>query len=308
MKVIHDAAELPGVPRRVCVAIGVFDGVHLGHQQVIRQTIADASHYEAAGVVVTFDRHPNSIVAPRAVPPSVYSAEQKLEAIAALGAEATLEVRFDEAFSRQKAEDFIASLIHGFGSLRSICVGRDFTFGYKRGGNVTLLQELGAQNGFQVHALSAVSLDGEVVSSTRIRECIKSGDLDRASQMLGRDYQISGVVIRGDQLGTRLGFPTANVGVTGLVVPPTGVYVVHVFRKGKLLRGVANMGVRPTLGSTSQDVRLEVHLLDFEQDLYGEVLAVQFIKHLRGEMKFESLEALKSQIARDVANAQGCFT
>lgn len=307
MKVIHDAAELPGVPRRVCIAIGVFDGVHLGHQQVIRQTIADASHHEAAGVVVTFDRHPNSIVAPQAVPPSVYSRAQKFEAIATLGAEATLEVKFDEVFSRQLAEDFIASLVRGFGSLRSICVGRDFSFGYKRGGNVALLQKLGAQNGFQVHALSAVALDGEMVSSTRIRECIKAGDLDRASQMLGRDYQISGQVVRGDQLGTRLGFPTANVDVGGLVVPPTGVYAVHVFRKRDLLRGVANLGVRPTIGSGAEEVRLEVHLMEFNQGLYGEVLTIQFIKHLRREMKFESLEALKSQIARDVEAARNSF-
>lgn len=307
MKIIHQAAELPGVPRRVCIAIGVFDGVHLGHQQVIRQTISDASHHEAASVVVTFDRHPSSVVAPKAIPPAVYSLEQKLDAIAALGADACLVIRFDEEFSRRSAGDFVNSLARDFGALRSICVGREFSFGYRRQGNVQLLEQLGRVHGYQVHALSAVALDGLTVSSTRIRECIRAGDLDGASQMLGRDYGIAGKVVEGDRLGRQLGFATANVNVVGLVVPPAGVYAVHVHLQNRRLRGVANVGVRPTLAAASTDTRLEVHLLDFEDDLYGTMLTVQFVERLRGEVRFESIEALKAQIARDVAKARQCF-
>jgi riboflavin kinase/FMN adenylyltransferase len=307
MKILHDAAELPGVPRRVCIAIGVFDGVHLGHQQVIRQTTADASHHEAAAVVVTFDRHPNSVVAPAAVPPAIYSLEQKLAAIAGLGIEATLVIRFDQAFSRLAAEDFIADLRRGFGSLRSVCVGREFTFGHRRRGNVALLERMGDENGFQVHALAALALDGQVVSSTRIRERIHMGDLDAAGQMLGRDYLISGTVISGDHLGEKLGFPTANLDVSGLVTPPSGVYAVHAFHRSRLLRGVANIGSRPSVTSTPTPPRLEVHLLDFNGRLYGETLSIQFIQRLRAEAKFESLEALRDQIRRDVDRARECF-
>lgn len=307
MKIIHEAAELPGVPRRVCIAIGVFDGVHLGHQQVIRQTITDASHHESASVVVTFDRHPNSVVAPQAVPPAIYSLEQKLGAIAALGIEATLLIRFDEEFSRKPAEQFIRGLIHGFGSLCSMCVGREFTFGYRRQGNVTLLDQVGREHGFQVHALSEVALDGKVVSSTRIRECIQAGNLDEASQMLGRDYQIAGAVLEGDRLGRQLGFPTANVDVDGLVLPPRGVYAVHVFHGGKLLRGVANLGMRPTVGKEVAKMSLEVHIFDFEAEIYGSTLTVQFIERLREEMKFDSLDSLRRQIARDAEQARSRF-
>ncbi len=307
MNVLQAAAELPGAPRRVCAAIGVFDGVHLGHQQVIRQTIADASHQEAVSVVVTFDRHPNTVVAPHAVPPAIYSLEQKLSAIASLGTDATLVIRFDEAFSKRTAESFIEELRQGFGVLRSLCVGREFTFGHRRQGNVALLERMGSENSFQVHWLAAVALDGQVVSSTRIRERIQAGDLDAASQMLGRDYEIVGPVMTGDRLGRTLGFPTANLDVRGLVTPPTGVYAVHVQLHGKLLRGVANLGSRPTLGTDTHKLQLEVHLLEFNEEIYGEKLSVQFVQRLREEKKFESLDALRHQIASDVAAAKRCF-
>jgi riboflavin kinase/FMN adenylyltransferase len=307
MKIIHAAAELPGVPRRVCAAIGVFDGVHLGHQQVIRQTIADASHHEALPVVVTFDRHPHAVVAPHAVPPAIYSPEQKLAAIASLGVEAALVIRFDLAFSQRPAETFLEELLAGFGGLRSLCVGREFTFGHRRQGNVTMLERIGRERGFKVHGLAEVSLDGQVVSSTRIRDFIQSGDLDAAGQMLGRDYEIQGPVRAGDQLGRQLGFPTANLDVRGLVHPPAGVYAVHVRLGDRQLRGVANLGRRPTVKAPAADPLLEVHLFDFNEDIRGGLLTVQFVERLRAELKFDSLEALRDQIARDVAAARECF-
>lgn len=307
MKIFDAAASLPGAPRRVCAAIGVFDGVHLGHQQVIRQTIADASHHEAFSVAVTFDRHPNTVVAPRAVPPAIYSLEQRLAAIASLGTDGALVIPFDPAFSRRTAESFIEELAGGFGGLRSLCVGRDFTFGHQRRGNVALLEGMGGRLGFKVHGLSAVALDGQVVSSTRIRECIRAGDLDAASQMLGRDYELAGVVTAGRRLGRQLGFPTANLNLDGLVTPPHGVWAVHALVEGRQFRGVANLGTRPTVAGPNPALLLEVHLFDFDQDLYGRELRVQLIHHLRAEMKFESLDALKMQIAADVVAARKCF-
>ena len=185
---IHRASELATAGRKVCLAIGFFDGVHLGHQQVIRQTLLDAQRHEGLALVLTFDRHPNTVVAPQRVPPLIYSLSQKLRAIEVLGADTVLVFHFDEAFSRQTGEAFINGLAQDLGEIKSLCVGADFVFGYKRSGNVELLKKMGAARRFDVHALAAVSLDGKPVSSTRIREAIKSGDLDGAGQMLGRAY------------------------------------------------------------------------------------------------------------------------
>lgn len=215
MNVVQRAADLPAKHRKVCVAIGFFDGVHLGHQQVIRQTVQDAERQEALAVVATFDCHPATVVAPKRAPQLIYSQAQRLRAIAALGADATLLIHFDASFSQQSGESFIRTLHRDLGSLSSLAVGHDFTFGHKRSGNVALLERLGAELGFQTHGLAAVALDGETVSSTRIREAIRQGQLTNASQMLGREYALAGVVARGDQLGRQLGVPTANLDLPG---------------------------------------------------------------------------------------------
>ncbi|HEY6228680.1 MAG TPA: riboflavin kinase, partial [Verrucomicrobiae bacterium] len=227
MKVVRQARELQTNGHKVCLAIGVFDGVHLGHQQVIRQSIADARQHEAIAVALTFDRHPESVVAPDRAPQLIYSLPQKLRAIESIGVDATLLIEFTPEFSRKTGEDFVRELIQGFGAIHSICVGSAFTFGHKRSGNVDLLRKLGGEFKFQVHGLAALALDGETVSSTRIRQCIRAGHLDDASQMLGRSYAIAGKVIEGDRLGRTLGTPTANIDIAGLVLPPNGVYAVH---------------------------------------------------------------------------------
>ena len=200
----------------------------MGHQQIIRQTITDGRQHDAASVVITFDRHPNSIVAPAHVPPLIYSLEQKIRTIRRLGPEALLLISFDPEFSRQTGEAFVRALASQFHAIQSICVGADFVFGHRRSGNVALLKKLGSELGFFVHGMAAVSLDGKAISSTRIRERILAGDLDAAGQMLGRAYSISSRVIEGDKLGRTLGFPTANLDITGLVLPPCGVYAATV--------------------------------------------------------------------------------
>ena len=307
MKIIHAATELNAGPRRACLAIGFFDGVHLGHQQIIRQTITDARQHDAMSVVLTFDRHPNAVVAPTRVPPLIYSLPQRLRVIESLGADALLLIRFDEPFSRQTGEAFIRGLAKDFGQLQSLCVGADFVFGYKRSGNVALLKQIGAELKFAVHGLAAVSLDGKSVSSTWIREAIQAGELDAASQMLGRAYSLAGTVTRGDGLGRRLGFPTANLEAPGLALPPRGVYAVHAAFEGRTHRAVLNLGYRPTLENEAPQLRVEAHLLDFQGDLYGRELEIIFLQKLRDERKFASLEALRAQIASDIQSARSCF-
>jgi riboflavin kinase / FMN adenylyltransferase len=303
MKTIHAANELKPGSKKICLAIGVFDGVHLGHQQIIRQTISDARQHDAIAVVLTFDRHPNSIVAPDRVPPLIYSLPQKLRAIASLGTDALLLIQFDKKFSEQTGEEFIRSLARDLGQIHSICVGADFVFGHKRSGNVTVLKKLGDKTGFLVHGLAAVSLDGQVVSSTRIREAIRGGDLDAAGQMLGRPYAICGKVIEGDKIGRQLGFPTANLDTTGLMLPPNGVYAASTRVGDRSYRAALNIGVRPTVAAGSQ-LRVEAHLLDFGGELYGAELELEVGDRLRAEQSFNSPEELRGQIARDISQVR----
>jgi riboflavin kinase/FMN adenylyltransferase len=324
MQILQQPAP-PRPPRsKVCLAIGVFDGVHLGHQQIIRQTVSDARQCDALAVGVTFDRHPHAIVAPDRLPPLIYSRSQKLRAIAGLGADVLLELPFNTAMSQLTGTEFIHRLVREFGGLdtgtdatagpiASICVGADFVFGNQRSGNVALLRELGGALGFRVHGLAAVALDGQTVSSTRIRERIRAGDFDAASQMLGRSYSLAGPVVRGDQLGRQLGCPTANLDLPGQLLPPRGVYAGLVQRRagGDLFttgsgpfRAVINIGMRPTVSQPTPEPRVEIHLLDFAGDLYGEELEITFVAKLRDEQKFPSLAALKQQIAADISAAR----
>ena len=307
MQKLHSADDFRSGGRKVSVAIGMFDGVHLGHQQLVRQALADAEQHEGMAVVVTFDRHPNTIVAPDRVPPLIYSQPQKLRAIASLGADFTVVIPFTKEFSAQPADEFVRSLTSRLAPVHSICVGSSFVFGHRRSGNVALLQELGRELNFLVRGIAAVSLDNEVVSSTRIRDTVRAGELDRASQMLGREYALSGTIIRGDDLGKKLGFPTANLDVEGRLVPPSGVYAAHAYVNGARHRAAVNIGIRPTLGSATPQLRVEAHLLDFNGDLYGKELELTFVEKLRDERKFASVEELRAQIARDVTEAERRF-
>jgi riboflavin kinase/FMN adenylyltransferase len=326
MTIIQTARELSAPGRKVCLAIGFFDGVHLGHQQIIRQTVSDARRHDTVSLVITFDRHPNTVVAPQRVPPLIYSLPQKLRAIESLGADTLLLVHFDKLFSEQSGDAFVRSLArdleaaaktsgHARAPLQSVCVGANFVFGHKRTGNVELLKKLGEEFNFAVHGLAAVSLDGKAVSSTRIREAIARGDLDRASQMLGRPYSLAGTVVRGDGLGRQLGFPTANLDVTGLALPPHGVYSIQAeIRLSSLSarpapsrhRGVLNIGVRPTLAIPAPQLRVEAHLLDYRGELYGQELEIIFGEKLRDEKRFGSLTELQQQIGRDIEQARAC--
>ena len=304
MQIIRQAQELNTGSRKVSLAIGMFDGVHLGHQQLIRHAVLDARQHNGLAVIVTFDRHPAEVIAPDRKPPLIYSLPQKLRAIEAGGADAVLLLEFNREFSQQTGEAFIRQLAHDFEHIYSICVGSTFTFGHKRSGNVALLKALGEELHFQVHGLAAVALDGRIVSSTRIRETIRSGDLDAAGQMLGRTYAIAGKVIEGDKLGRKLGVPTANLDIAGLLLPPSGVYAVQVSLNGVIHPGVANIGIRPTIQNPEPQLRFEIHLLDGAQDLYGKELEAAFVHRLRPEQKFDSIDELRAQMQEDIKAAR----
>ncbi len=305
MKVIHATAELNAGGRPVCVAIGVFDGVHLGHQRVLQQTMSDAASSGAISVVVTFDHHPNAIVAPANVPSLIYPLAKKLEVLASLGIDTAYVIRFDKAFSQIPGGQFVRELAEGFGKTQSICVGANFMFGYRRSGNVASLNELGGQLGYAVHAVPDIDLDGQPVSSTRIRETVRAGDFTLAGRMLGRSYSLCGPVIQGQQLGRKLGFPTANIEVNGILVPPSGVYAAEACVGGERHRAAVNIGHRPTIQSGDPQIHVEAHLLDFDRDHVGQEVELIFLKKLREEKKFPSIETLREQIAQDITQTRG---
>lgn len=301
MNVIHRPDELANHSGAVCVAIGMFDGVHLGHQEILRQTVEEAAKDRGVAVAFTFDRHPNAVVAPSRTPSLIYPLPQRLAVIGSCGIHTTWLIHFDAEFSRQTGEEFISRAAAGFRHLRSISIGRDFTFGHKRSGNVALLRSLGDKLGFQVHDLPPVGWNGQLISSTRIRQALREGDLPAAQAMLGRPYSVVGHVLHGEELGRKLGFPTANVDITGLQLPPPGVYAGTARVRDQIWNAAANLGYRPTLSQPHLTLRLEVHLLDFSGDLYGQELEFTFGRKVRNEQKFPSLEALRHQISQDVA-------
>ena len=308
MKLIHQPGDLANGERKACLAIGMFDGVHLGHQQVLRQAIEDSHQHEALSVAVTFDRHPTSVIAPDRAPALLQTRAQRLRAIESLGIDAALVIEFDEAFCRKPGAEFVRELVDGFGAIHSICVGANFTFGHRRDGDAKLLRTLGQALGFHVHGLAAVSLDGQAVSSTRIRAAVRDGRLDDAGQMLGRTFAIEGTIIEGDRRGRELGFPTANLDTDGLVLPPNGVYAAHVrLGQEEAHRAVLNIGLRPTLAKPEPTLQVEAHLLDFDGELYGQVMEIEFVEQLRDEQRFDSTDELATQISRDIEHARTLF-
>ena len=307
MNVVRSAKELAATGRKACLAIGFFDGVHLGHQQIIRQAKGDAEQHDATAVVVTFDRHPASIVAPDRAPGLIQTTKHRLRAIQALGPDAVLLLQFDNALREQPGDQFIRRMNIEIGGIHSICIGAEFHFGYKRSGNVELLHRLGAELGFQAHGIQAVSLGGETISSTRIRETIHLGQLEAAGEMLGHPYSIVSHVVRGDRMGHTLGFPTANLDVTGLVLPPNGVYVAQAVFSGKRHHAVVNIGHRPTMAKDTSEKRVETHVMDFDGDLYDQELEVALVRRLREERRFGSREELQQQIQQDVFQARQLF-
>ena len=296
MRILRTFEELAG---DIFLAIGVFDGVHLGHQRVIGQARDDAKAAGGVSVVLTFDPHPMRVLRPDQAPLLLTSTEHKLALFRQLGADACLLVTFDKAFSELPADQFIERIA----SCRQVCVGTRFRFGHDRAGNVALMEKLAPQYGFTVNEIKSVlTSDGEMISSTAVRQHVLAGNLDRAAAMLGRPFSVLGSVEHGDHRGHELGFPTANVNPHNEALPPDGVYAVRVRLGDTRLAGVVNIGLRPTFAGTAH--RLEVHILDFDRGLYGQDIEIEFTMKLRNERKFASADELKAQIAADVQAAR----
>lgn len=305
MRTCHTLEELPGLGTPLHLALGVFDGVHIGHQAVIARAVEAAAQHGGMAGLLTFDPHPIQVIAPAKAPSSLLETlHHKARVVADLGVELLIPLHFDLEFAQLPAATFLARLMAA--PVRTISVGEDWRFGQDRGGDVAFLRNEAAIRGFTLEALPPVMFDGDRVSSTRIRQAIRDGNLADAQAMLGRPYTVTGTVVEGKKLGRTIGFPTANLATGQLQLPPDGVWVVHATTAGgPPLRGVANLGLRPTVDGHSRV--LEVHIFDFASDLYGCELEIRFFHHLRGEIKFPSLDALRSQIDQDATSAREFF-
>lgn len=296
----HDIESAPAV-----VTPGNHDGVHLGHRALVREArrLADLARPALRVVAMTFDPHPLHFVTPERAPPLLTTPARRAELLRAAGADHVEIVRFDEAFCALEPTAFVHDVLVKRLSARAVVVGEDFRFGAQRAGDVNLLIKLGEPYGLQVVTLAPVRLDGQLVSSSQVRAALAAGDVELAARMLTRVHDVERRVVRGDQRGRTIGFPTANLELVGMMPPADGVYAVAVRildaegLPDAMLWGVANLGVRPTVRAGRS---MEVHILDFDGDLYERRLRVGFVSRLRGEQKFSGLDALKAQIAKDV--------
>jgi riboflavin kinase/FMN adenylyltransferase len=314
MEVLRDLSTCPRPSAGTTVTIGAYDGVHLGHRAVIAEVRRLAAERGLATAVVTFDRHPASVVRPESAPRLLTDLDQKLELLAGTGIDYCLVITFDEARSREPAEEFVREVLSGCLGAREVVVGEDFHFGHGRKGNVALLREMGAELGFAVDGVDlvdsagvpAAAADGAPVSSTRIRHALVEGDLALANALLGRPHEVRGVVAHGDERGRELGFPTANVSVPGdILLPADGIYAGWFERgDGDIHPTAISLGRRPTFYVEAHASLLEAHLLDFSGDLYDERVKVRFVERLRGEVRFDSVEALVDQMGRDCDQAR----
>ena len=304
MKILDSIEDLAGLKGPIVLAAGTFDGVHLGHQALIRRAMEEASVCGGTAVVMTFDRHPASLLRPEKAPKLLTRNDGKTALLAEMGVPALLLLEFTSDLAGVHARDFIASLTAAASPLRAVCVGRQWTFGKGGEGNVALLKELGTERKFEVIQIDPVMAAGSPISSTRIRKAIASGDFAESSACLGRPFLLSGTVVSGAGLGSKIGFPTANLEVSGMQLPPNGVYAVKIFRGSDLLKGVCNIGLRPTVDASPTTPIVEVHLFDCSADLVGQELSLEFVQFLRGEQKFSGLDALKGQIAKDCERAR----
>jgi riboflavin kinase/FMN adenylyltransferase len=309
----HDECSRP--PQGCAVTIGTYDGVHRGHRVVIAEVRRRAAERGLATAVVTFDRHPAEVLRPEVAPKQLTDIDQEIELLAGTGVDQIIVLTFDEARSKEPAEEFVHEILVGCLGAKLVIVGDDFHFGHERRGNVALLTAMGAELGFEVEGLDLVGVDGapaegpDRVSSTAIRRALAAGDLADANDMLGREHEVRGVVEHGDERGREWGFPTANVAVSDRSqLPADGIYAVWFERAdGSVHPGAGSLGRRPTIYENQPYRLLEVHLLDgpyADDDLYDERVAVRFLERLRGEAKFETVEELIEQIGRDCDDAR----
>jgi riboflavin kinase/FMN adenylyltransferase len=284
--------------QKTCVAIGIFDGVHRGHQRLITQMVAEAKKLKAKAVVITFFPHPAHVLRPDISLPYLMSVNHRLKMLEQLGVDEVLIIKFNKQFARIDPRLFIENFLVGRLAVQSVFVGQDFRFGKDRSGDIALFKELARASHYRMHAIKPVKQAGEPISSSRVRRLIPQGKLKQAQALLGRPVAILGQVIKGSSRGKKLGYPTANIKYDCDVLPPTGVYAVHVKIGSKKFSGMANLGCRPSFKGDNR-IHLEVHVFNFNRNIYGQNIVVEFIKKIRNEKKFLSKEALISQIQQD---------
>lgn len=289
------------------LAIGNFDGLHLGHRALLERLTAAARQHGLPPAVMTFEPHPRELFSPEQAPARLTSLREKLALLDSCGIEEIFLLHFSRKLAGLTAPEFIERVLVQGLAVRHLIIGDDFRFGKGRAGDFAMLQTVGRQQGFGVEAMETIEIGGERVSSSAVRDVLGAGDLEHAARLLGRPYSIAGRVVHGDKIGRTLGFPTANIQLKRKRVALTGVFAVTVSGLDKrLLPGAASLGVRPTLGSGLRPV-LEVHLFDFDREIYGQHVTVHFLHKLRDEAKYASMEALTAQIARDVQATQDYF-
>jgi riboflavin kinase / FMN adenylyltransferase len=303
------------VETRSIITIGAYDGLHVGHRLVIDQVVAEARESGCQSVLVTFDRHPASLVRPESAPKLLTDHAQKMELLAQTGLDAVAVVAFDQQQAAESPEDFVRRVLVDCLKVDTIVVGEDFHFGKARAGNVALLRELGHRYGFKVEPLQLLTVsDGAVASSTFIRELITQGEIEIANRYLGHIFEIRGTVAHGDQRGRTIGFPTANVEVpVTMCIPADGVYAAWYVRlvagKEETYPCAINIGRRPTFYENAPVSLIEAHIIgETDLDLYGEVAMLRFVARLRGEQKFAGLDEMKTQLAKDIANASAILS
>lgn len=302
MRVLRTLRSLAGP---IALTIGNFDGVHRGHQAMLLRLRERAAELDLPPCVMTFEPHPREFFSPADAPARLTSLREKLELFAALGVARTYVCRFNQRLATLPAEDFVKQNLRAALSARWVLIGDDFRFGAKRQGDLALLQRFAA-NDFEVEAMTSVELEGMRVSSTAVRSALAEGRLDRACHLLGRDYAITGRVVHGEKTGRKLGFPTANVQFKHNKPPLGGIFAVKLYGLERPYQGVASLGTRPTIRPDGL-ATLEVHLFDFDRDIYGEHVSVAFLHKLRDEERYPDLATLTAQIGRDVAAARAWF-
>lgn len=295
MEVFYSIEDIHNIGK-TGIALGNFDGVHIGHKKLIKNAVDTCKKKGIASVVLTFANHPKNAK-------QILSWEEKKKIIESLGVEYLVALKFDDHFQKMPAENFIINILLGQLNMQTAFCGFHYHFGYKALGTTDLLEEMSKQYGYELNVLDPVTVEGNLVSSTKIREYISEGKMEKASQLLGRRYSLEGTVIHGRQIGKQIGFPTANFLIDkNRVIPPNGVYITKCLVNNKEWNSITNIGVKPTVGG---DKRLiETYIINFDEEIYDEVITVYLYKNIRHEMKYEDLEALKKQINLDVIAAR----
>src|ERR1700686_179390 len=305
MRLFH-GTDNAKIARPTVITLGVFDGLHLGHQLIMQTVVERARTLGAVPTVLTFAPHPRAVLHPESAPPLLQTFDQKIEALGVLGIEQTIVIHFDRNFAQIRAEDFLRDVIAERLHAKEIYLGRGFAFGHDREGNIELLRTVSQSLGFFADEVAEVCLHGRRVSSSRIREFLQQGRVNVARRMLGRPYGVEGRVVRGAERGATLGFPTANLHPQNRVIPSNGVYVTATLIEGQWRRSVTNIGTRPTFGPNNEG-SVETFVMNWFGDLYGDVVRVRFLHRVRAEKKFSSIGELKYQIKCDVARAKHYF-